>query len=120
MLPLVSAQIVTTSPANSQGPSQGQGQILMTLFFICVSPAPTSLFFFHNRYVASLTAVQGATVVAVSLIARIEGTGMRTAFGQVPLTNISDSLCLLPNTTFEASLREFGLRDPPGPDIVPR
>lgn len=82
---------------------------------MCFSP----LFSFHNRYVANLTAVEGATGDAASLIARMEGTGMVTAYGQVPFSNISDRLWWVPNTTFDATLLDFGLRDPPGHTIVP-
>ena len=61
---------------------------------------------------ANLTAVEGATGDAASLISRMEGTATLSALGQVPFSNFSDRFWWLPGTTFNASLRDFGLRHP--------
>jgi len=71
-------------------------------------PHPSSF----TRYVANLTAVEGATGDAASLISRMEGSATLSALGQVSFSNFSDRLWWLPGTTFNASLRDFGLRHP--------
>ena len=71
------------------------------------------------RYAANATAVDGATGDAASLVSRMEGATTLGLTGQSAFSNISDRFWWLPNTSFSATLRDFGLRRPGDHDVMP-